>query len=84
MPLRRCEIDPWVKKIPWSRKWQVTPVFLPGKFHGQRGLVGYCMPQAGANRDTVVKKFKVKFKEMPRNRTCVVLCLISQSCLTLC
>ena len=28
--------DPWVKKIPWSRKWQPTPVFLPGKIHGQR------------------------------------------------
>ena len=28
-------------KIPWRRKWQPTPVFLPGKFHGQRSLVGY-------------------------------------------
>jgi len=27
----RCRFDPWVKKIPWSRKWQPTPVFLPGK-----------------------------------------------------
>ena len=26
---------------PWSRKWQPTPVFLPGKFHGQRSLEGY-------------------------------------------
>ena len=25
----------------WGRKWQPTPVFLPGKFHGQRKLVGY-------------------------------------------
>ena len=31
----------WVEKIPWSRKWQPAPVFLPGKFHGQRNLVGY-------------------------------------------
>ena len=30
-----------VGKIPWRRKWQPTPVFLPGKFHGQRSLVGY-------------------------------------------
>ena len=29
-----------VKKIPWRRKWQPTSVFLPGKFHGQRNLVG--------------------------------------------
>ena len=28
--------DPWVGKIPWSRKWQPTVVFLPEKFHGQR------------------------------------------------
>jgi len=28
-------------KIPWSRKWQPTPVFLPGESHGQRSLVGY-------------------------------------------
>ena len=27
-------------KIPWKRKWQPTPVFLPGEFHGQRSLVG--------------------------------------------
>ena len=33
--------DPWVGKIPWRRKWQPTPVFLPGKPHGQRSLVGY-------------------------------------------
>ena len=38
---RRCRCDPWVGKIPWSRKQQPIPVFLPGKFHGQRSLVGY-------------------------------------------
>ena len=38
---RRCKIDPWVGKIPWRRKWQLTPVFLSGKSHGQRSLVGY-------------------------------------------
>ena len=31
----------WVRKIPWRRKWQTTPVFLPGEFHGQRSLAGY-------------------------------------------
>ena len=31
----------WVRKIPWRRKWQPTPVLLPGKFHGQRNLVNY-------------------------------------------
>ena len=33
--------DPWVRKIPWKRKWQPTPILLPGKFHGLRSLVGY-------------------------------------------
>ena len=37
---RICEFDPWVGKIPLRRKWQPAPVFLPGKFHGQRSLVG--------------------------------------------
>ena len=31
----------WVGKIPWRRKWQLTPVFLPGKSQRQRSLVGY-------------------------------------------
>ena len=38
---RRHEFNPWVGKIPWRRKWQPTPVFLTGKSHGQRSLVGY-------------------------------------------
>ena len=33
--------DPWVGKIPWSRKWQPTPIFLPGKSHGQKNLADY-------------------------------------------
>ena len=37
----RRGFDPWVMKTPWGRKWQPTPVLLPGKFHGRRSLVGY-------------------------------------------
>ena len=43
-PSRRCKkhkFDPWIGKILWSRKWQITAVFLPGKSHGQRNLMGY-------------------------------------------
>ena len=40
-PCRRHRFDPWVGKIPWRRKWQPTPVFLPGESHGQGKLVGY-------------------------------------------
>ena len=38
---RRHRITLWVGKITWRRKWQPTPVFLPGQFHGQRRLVCY-------------------------------------------
>ena len=38
---RRPWFDHWVRKIPWRREWQPTPVFLPGEFCGQRSLVGY-------------------------------------------
>ena len=37
----RHGFGPWVGKIPWRRKWQFTPVFLPGESHGQRSLAGY-------------------------------------------
>ena len=40
---RRCRFDPWVRKIPWSRKWHPTPVFLLGKFYEQRSLVGFSL-----------------------------------------
>ena len=33
--------NPWVGKIPWRRKWQRTPVFLPEESRGQRSLEGY-------------------------------------------
>ena len=39
---RKCGLNPWVRKIPWSRKWQPAPVVWPGKFHWQRSLTGYC------------------------------------------
>ena len=47
---KRHSFNPWVGKILWSRKWQHTPVFLPGKFYEQRILMGYrpccCKDQA--------------------------------------
>ena len=44
--------NPWVRKIPWRRKWQPTPVFLPGEPHGQRSLVGYS-PQSCNELDMI-------------------------------
>ena len=47
----RPGFNPWVGKIPWRRKWQPTPVFLPGKSHGLRSLVGYS-PRGRKESDT--------------------------------
>ena len=60
---------PWVEKIPWKRKWQPIPVFLPGKSHGQRSLVGWSrwdckesdvtlVTKQQQNTSTVWEKFK--------------------------
>ena len=46
-----CGFNPWVRKIPWRRKWQPTPVFLPGESHGRRSLVGYS-PRGRKELDT--------------------------------
>ena len=53
---RRCGFNPWVWKIPWRRKWQHTPVFLPGKSHGQRNLAGYS--QGCTNTQTWLSDYK--------------------------
>ena len=44
-------INPWVMKIPWRKKWQPMPVFLPGKSHEQRSLEGYS-PRGSKESDT--------------------------------
>ena len=38
---RRDRFNPWVRKIPWRREWEPTPIFLPGKCNGEMRLVGY-------------------------------------------
>ena len=43
--------DPWVRKTPWRRAWQPTPVFMPGVSHGQRSLAG-CSPRGRKESDT--------------------------------
>ena len=48
---RLCDEMCHLKWIPWSRKWQPTPVFLPGKFHGQRSLVGYIQSMGSQESD---------------------------------
>ena len=40
---KTCKVNPWVENILRRRKWQPTPIFLPGESHGQRNLVGYSL-----------------------------------------
>ena len=47
----RLEFDPRIRKIPWRRAWQPTPVFLVGGAHGQRSPAGYS-PQSCKESDT--------------------------------
>ena len=41
---RKCKrwgFDPWVGKIPWTRKWQLIPIFVPAESHGQRSMTSH-------------------------------------------
>ena len=55
---KRGGFDPWVRKIPCWRKWQPTPVFLPGKSHGQRSLAGYSPPSKESDTTERLSKKK--------------------------
>ena len=55
---QETRFDPWVGKMSWRRKWQPTiPVFLPGKFHGQKTLVGYSPWGRRVRRDWACSPF---------------------------
>ena len=45
--MQKPRFSPWVRKIPWRRAWQPTPVFLPGESHGQRRLAGCALCPRG-------------------------------------
>ena len=57
--LRRPKFNPWVGKIPWRRKWQLTPVFLPEKFHGQEP--GGFQPRGLKESDLIEPSSKILF-----------------------
>jgi len=48
--MQEGRFDPWVRKIPWSRRWPPTPVFMTGKPHEERSMVGYS-PQGYKDSD---------------------------------
>ena len=73
LALGKCGFNPWLRTIPWRRKWQPTPVFLSGESHGQRSLAG-CNPWGHKESNTT---------EHTHAHTCTILCLQNVlSCLT--
>ena len=72
---RRHRFDPWVGEIPWRRKWQPTPVLLPGKSHRQKSLAGFS-PQgrkrAGQHQKIISLPGKQEHTELlPRKTRCL-------------
>ena len=60
--------DPWIRKIPWRRPWQPTPVFLPGESHGQRSLPWPSMRLQSPKRLSMnTQKFHLK-RDLVRDR----------------
>ena len=66
---KRCGLDTWVRKIPWRRAWQPTPVFLLGECYRQRSLAGYSL-QGRKELDTTevtqpacIPQYKIKSKK---------------------
>ena len=53
--VKETQVQFWMERIPWRRKWQPTPVFLPVDSHGQRSLAGYSSWAARVRRDLATK-----------------------------
>ena len=66
MRYRRCGFSPCVRKIPWRRKRQPTPVFLPGEFHGWGSREGYS-PQGCKELDTTEATYRPSTHAQERN-----------------
>ena len=71
---KRCGFNPWTGKIPWRRKWQLTPVFFSGEFHGQRSLAGYS-PWVG------VAKSQTRMSDINGKTTYVYVCICVSICM---
>ena len=87
---KRPGFDLGVRKIPWKRKCQPTPVFLPGEFHGQRSLVGYS-PWDYKESDTTEcahahdQNWEIQTVRniIQPHKNILLWCLVAKSCLTL-
>ena len=77
---RRRGFSHWVGKIPWRRKWQHTPVFLPGESHGQRSLAGCSLWGHKRVRTELLTVSLSTFRSEPRETHQHPLPLASQDC----
>ena len=69
---KRCRFSPWVRKIPWRREWQPTPVFLPGESHGWRSLAGYS-PWGYKESDIIERLISRLMSTLPRIESCAAI-----------
>ena len=77
--LKRCRFNPWIGKIPWRRKWKPTPVFLPGKFHGQRSLEGYIL--WGHKEWDTTERLSMCHQDLDTRWTCMTMSVMVFLCL---
>ena len=75
----RPGFDSWVGNIPWRRKWQPTPVFLPGESHGQRNLMG-CSPR-GPKELGMTERLHLHFQSLCKSPYGLIFNLMSLSSL---
>ena len=69
--------DPWVGKILWRRKWQPTPVFLPGESPGWRSLVGYS--PRGRKESDATERLHLHLHLLLKTMGCLSACLVSSA-----
>ena len=72
----RLGFDPWVRKIPWRRNWQPTPVILPGESHGHRSLAGYNLWGRKKSATTEWLTHTHTHTQKERVRHCIILTII--------
>ena len=66
----RPGFNPWVGMIPWKSAWQLTPVFLPGKFHGQRREAWWVTVHGGHKERQPGNQAQRRWS-YPRNESCL-------------
>ena len=103
-PARQCRrhkrhrYHPWVRKIPWRRAWQTTPIFLSGESHGQRSQAGYstqgCKESDMTESTQHTNRIRINAYQDENTaegynisdfcNACIRMCSVTQSCPTLC